>query len=101
MVQPGGKLQLWGRGFKRGMVASFPRKSKVHGSKRRTTALVRQRGAAYAVTVPLLARSGRFTVSVPGGNAGSWNPRWYTTCPEERDRPVCSTPRRGSVSCSG
>ena len=66
-VQPGGKLQLWGRGFKRGMVASFPRKSKVHGSKRRTTALVRQRGAAYAVTVPLLARSGRFTVSVPGG----------------------------------
>jgi hypothetical protein len=67
MVQPGGKLQLWGRGFKRGMVASFPRKSKVRGSKRRTTALVRQRGGAYAVTVPLLARSGRFTVSVPGG----------------------------------
>ena len=66
-VQPGGKLQLWGRGFKHGMVASFPRKSKVHGSKRRTTALVRQSAGAYAVTVPLLARSGKFTVAMPGG----------------------------------
>ncbi|HEX3316717.1 MAG TPA: peptidoglycan-binding domain-containing protein [Solirubrobacteraceae bacterium] len=71
MVQPGGKLQLWGRGLKRGMVASFPRKSKVKGSKRRVTAVVRQRGAAYSVTVPLLARSGRFTVAMPGGPASA------------------------------
>jgi hypothetical protein len=70
-VQPGGKLQIWGRGLKRGMVASFPRKSKVHGSKRRVTALVRQRAGAFAVTVPLLARSGRFTVAMPGGPASS------------------------------
>jgi Putative peptidoglycan binding domain len=66
-VQPGGKLQLWGRGLKRGMIASFPRKSKVHRSKRRVTAVVRTRSGAFAVTVPLLARSGRFRVSVPGG----------------------------------
>jgi peptidoglycan hydrolase-like protein with peptidoglycan-binding domain len=66
-VQPGGKLQIWGRGFKRGMVANFPRKSKVRRSSRRVTALVRQRGGAFAVTVPLLARSGKFTVSLPGG----------------------------------
>src|SRR5436190_4070129 len=66
-VQPGGKLQLWGRGFKRGMIASFPRKSKVRRSHRRVTALVRQRGGAFAVTVPLLAQSGKFTVAVPGG----------------------------------
>jgi peptidoglycan hydrolase-like protein with peptidoglycan-binding domain len=66
-VQPGGKLQIWGRGFKRGMIASFPRKSKVRRSHRRVTALVRQSGAAFAVTVPPLARSGKFTVAVPGG----------------------------------
>jgi hypothetical protein len=64
-VQPGGKLQLWGRGLKRRMVATFPRKSKVHRSRRRVTALVRQRGAVFSVTVPLLARSGRFTVALP------------------------------------
>src|SRR3954447_8245425 len=32
------------------------------------------------------------TVSVPGGNCGSWKPRWKTTCPVDRDRPVWSTP---------
>lgn len=70
-IQPGGKLQLWGQGLKRGMVATFPRKSKVKRSKRRVTALVRQRSGAFAVTVPLQARSGRFKVSLGRGPASN------------------------------
>src|SRR3954452_8850547 len=66
-IQPGGKLQLWGSGLKHGMVATFPRKSRVHRSRRKVTALVRQHSGAFAVTVPLQARSGRFTVSLGKG----------------------------------
>jgi peptidoglycan hydrolase-like protein with peptidoglycan-binding domain len=53
------------------MIASFPRKSRVRRSRRRVTALVRSRGGAFSVTVPLLARSGRFTVAIPGGPASN------------------------------
>src|SRR3954453_5954894 len=70
-IQPGGKLQLWGQGLKRGMVATFPRKSKVKRSKRRVTALVRQRAGAFAVTIPLQTRSGRFKVSLGHGPASN------------------------------
>ena len=95
-VQPGGKLQIWGRGFKHGMVASFPRKSKVHGSKKRVTALVRQRAGAYAVTVPLLARSGKFTVTVPGGTAS--NPAGPVAI--RKPAPVAKPPRSGPSGSS-
>jgi len=95
-VQPGGKLQLWGRGLKRGMVATFPRKSKVHRSRRRVTALVRQRGAVFSVTVPLLARSGRFTVAHPGG------PRSNAAGPVKirKPAPVAKPPRPASAGDS-
>ena len=95
-VQPGGKLQLWGRGFKRGMVASFPRKSKVRRSHRRVTALVRQRGAVFSVTVPLLVRSGRFTVALPGG------PRSNPAGPVKirKPAPVAKPPRPTSAGNS-
>jgi Putative peptidoglycan binding domain len=93
-VQPGGKLQLWGRGFKHGMVASFPRKSRIRRSRRRVTALVRQRAGAYAVTVPLLARSGRFTVAVPGGRASNRAGPIKIRKPD----PVVKPPRPGGSS---
>ena len=41
------------------------------------------------------------TFSVPGANRGNWKPRWNTTWPDDGDRPVVSTPRLGSLSCSG
>jgi hypothetical protein len=93
-VQPGGKLQIWGRGFKRGMVASFPRKSKVRGSKRRVTALVRKRSGAYGVTVPLLARSGKFTVAVAGGPPS--NPAGPIKV--NKPQPVAKPPRPSGAS---
>jgi Putative peptidoglycan binding domain len=93
-VQPGGKLQIWGRGFKRGMVASFPRKSKVRGSTRRVTALVRKRSGAYAVTVPLLARSGKFRVAVPGGPSS--NPAGPIKV--NKPQPVAKPPRPSGAS---
>jgi peptidoglycan hydrolase-like protein with peptidoglycan-binding domain len=93
MVQPGGKLQLWGRGLKRGMIASFPRKSKVRRSKRRVTTVVRARAGAFSITVPLLARSGRFRVSVPGG------PSSNAAGPIKIQRPTpVARPRSGSAN---
>lgn len=38
---------------------------------------------------------------MPSGSTGNWKPRWNTTCPVERERPVVSTPRVGSCRCSG
>ncbi len=41
------------------------------------------------------------TVAVPSGSGGSCRPRWNTTWPVDFDRPVVSTPRRGSCNWSG
>jgi Putative peptidoglycan binding domain len=91
-IQPGGKIQLWGSGLKRGMVASFPRKSKVRGSRRKVTALVRVHSGAFAVTVPLQARSGRFKVALGKGPASNA----VGPIKIRRPAPVARQPKAGS-----